>query len=207
MLIDDGVYFDNGDKNYELATCYYLSFHIKSSFFSVEQLECTEKEWMQSTFRNKAEFYHFYTDHLLFSMGQISEIFHVVNNSRSKKRDYNDRREENRTNFRFSESEFPILSNKAYRNTIEHIDEYNINTINEYGGVGGFNFIDDTVDSKLCEELLSDEHRNIYILDMISKRIYITRNDKRIYFYLDELNDELKKLEKFVDDFRSIISK
>ena len=93
-----GVYVDDGDKAYELETCYYLQFHIKSALVSIGYL--LSPDFHNIPFNNKAQYYHYYTDHLLFAMGQITERFQVKDKNKDKlstqEKLYNERREINR---------------------------------------------------------------------------------------------------------------
>lgn len=121
-------------------------------------------------YENKAQYYHYYSDHLLYSPGQITERFRLKDNPSKKEKEYYERRKINRDNYQFTDKDFPILSNKDFRNTIEHIDEHNIKVINDHNGAGGFNYIDDETSEKLVDELLSQRHNHIYTLDLRKKR-------------------------------------
>lgn len=210
---NSGAYFLDDDRPYEFETNYYLHFQIVSALMSTNFLTDPQNE-MLAVFENKAQYYHYYLDHLLYSMGQISERFRTVSKPKSDKIDFNERREKNRKHYDFNESIYPILSNKDYRNTIEHIDEYNINTIITQKGVGGFNYIDMETPEALRQTLLSNRHNHIYTLDLLSGNVYITRNkaeiktgnDSELSFSINELRIELAHLfgkVKWIDEMLS----
>jgi hypothetical protein len=144
-------------------------------------------------------------------MGQISERFRVVSKTKelelkSDQKEYNKKRDSNKEKYNFDASIYPILSNKAYRNTIEHIDEYNVKTIKSQNGVGGFNYIDRDTPEKLKQTLLSNRHNHIYTLDLISGKVYITRDKKELSFSINELRIELAHLDSRVNQLNRLLS-
>ena len=129
---------------------------------------------------SEAQYYHYYSDHLLYSLGQIAERFRLSKNPSAKEKEYYERRKINRQNYQFTDTDFPILSNKDFRNTIEHIDEHNITVINAHNGVGGFNYINDDTSEELVNTLLSHKHNHIYTLDLRKKVLYISKYYTRV---------------------------
>ncbi len=107
----------------------------------------------------------------------------------------------NRGNYQFSEANYPILSDKHARNTIEHIDEHNQVIISKKHGVGGFNVIDSETDMNLIQELKSSRDTHIYTLDLVNKELLIHRKDIDITISLESLHDELLQLQKSVKEF------
>lgn len=206
MLIPNtGIYINDGDTVFEAETNYYLHFQIISALVSIEYIS-NAKYGNTTCFENKAQYYHYYLDHLLYSIGQISERFRVVKNPQKKDVEFNERRKINRVNYNFNEATFPILSNKEYRNTIEHIDEHDINVIISQVGVGGFNYIDEETPDNLKDILLSNWHNHIYTLDLLSGNIYITRNGKKLTLCIGKLKNELIKSQNNVEHLNSFIS-
>lgn len=67
-LLAEGVYIKSDDKGYEVETSYYLNFQIISALASLAKIDSftDSYEW-----ENRCQYYHYYTDHLLFSIGQI----------------------------------------------------------------------------------------------------------------------------------------
>ena len=151
-------------------------------------------------FDSNAQYLHYFTDHLLYSVGQISNRF--ITNTKNR----NKRIEMNCLNFRFDSTNYPILSNKKYRNTIEHIDEYNEYTIKNYDGVGGFNFLDYCENKKMITTVMENRKQHIYTLDLINKKIYIQRKEEELVLDIDKLENELNKLKNSVDYFYKIFS-
>lgn len=199
-LMLQGVYIDTREKAYEAESCYYLDFQIFSALVSIEYINKENPDL--SMFENRYQYYHFYVDHVLYSMGQICNRFII---SRKDTAEIKERKQKNRGNFQFSEDIFPILSNKSARNTIEHIDEYNQKVIEQERGVGGFNLIDEHIDSHLAKELKERWKTHPYTLDLIDKEIWITRNQIPIKISLVELKEELFSLKKNVLSFRETV--
>lgn len=198
-LIAGGLYIDCGDKAYEAETTYYLNFHILSALASKERLLSFENQFI---WENKCQYYHYYCDHLLFSIGQISNRFIVRKKDKTIIRE---RKKLNRMNYHFYENDYPILSNKTARNTIEHIDEYNSDIIENNHGVGGFNLISTDTDVKLIQDLRCNRSIYPYTLDLINNELLIYRNGEDVSVQLDSLHGELLKLQKSVKEFLTYI--
>lgn len=198
-LIANGVYAECDDKSYEIETTYYLNFQIESALFSINKMvsKTDDPFW-----KNKCQYYHYFSDHLLYSIGQITDRFVVTDKDRGLKLE---RKEMNCKNYQFLEGDYPLLSDKRARNMIEHIDEYNQKIISVKKGVGGFNLIDDTVDSNLIEILRKRRDVHPYTLDLLEKKLLIRRKNENIDIKLDELRDELIKLRKTVQSFASYL--
>ena len=105
-LIANGVYAECDDKSYEIETTYYLDFQIASALFSIQQLFSATDI---SVWRNKCQHYHYYSDHLLYSIGQITDRFVVTDKDRGLKLE---RKEMNCKNYQFLEGDYPLLSDK-----------------------------------------------------------------------------------------------
>ena len=201
-LITTGLYARCDDVANEAETTYYLRFYINSALISLYMISNYNSK-DDNIYESKGQYYHFYVDHLLYSMGQISERFRL--SKKCKKNEYDERRIINRKNYQFSDKEFPILSNKDFRNTIEHIDEHNINVIAEYTGVGGFNYIDDSTSESLNDKLLSKRINHIYTLNLRKNEVYITRNGNELTLDLTSLKAELNHLMENANSFASFI--
>lgn len=205
-LIKPGIYAKNDDLANEAETTYYLRFHIKSALISLHMISSYDKK-DDVIYESKAQYYHFYTDHLLYSLGQIAERFRLSSkkNPTAKEIEYNERRKINRNNYQFTDKEFPILSDKSFRNTVEHIDEHNVDIIDNHIGVGGFNYIDDSTSDELIDMLLSNRHNHIYTLNLKTMEIYITRQENKLTLDLTLLTSELNHLLDNVNSFASFI--
>lgn len=198
-MMGQGIYEDTGDKPFEFESCYYLSFQIASALYSLACIE-NYKSGKLDIFKSEAQYLHYCTDHLLYSMGQISSRF-----IKSRSNQQKERVRLNCLNFQFSSECYPILSNKNYRNTIEHIDEYNQYVIERFHGVGGFNFVDIGVDPEMMHHVLQNKQQHIYTLDLIDRKIYIQRKEQELILNIDELKSELTRLRNSVDSFYDII--
>ena len=89
---------------------------------------------------------------------------------------------------------------------MEHLEEYNIKTIEKKRGVGGFNTIDKSSSKDLVEALKKRDDVHIYTLDRINGAIYVKRNEKKIYLDLHSLKTDLEKLSiriDYVNEMRS----
>ena len=197
-LLQNGMYAKNEDFPYEVEETYYLQFHIKSALIAIHKL--TTADIKTEDFESVAQYYHFYSDHLLFSWGQITNRF-KLNTSRGKAV---------RCNYLYNKTNFPILSCRYPRNTIEHLDENNRRIIEEGKGVGGFNFIDNTTPEILSNFLRKERHTHPYTYDYKKKKLLIERveddnTSKRLTINLQKLEKELKTLKKNVDDFYDFI--
>lgn len=199
-LLFPGCYSDSGEKAYEKESCYYIEFQIISSLASIEYI--TNENIDCSAFNNKFQYYHYYCDHLMYSLGQISNRFII--NDRNDKGINLERKQMNIKNFFFDKDTFPILSNKQAKNTIEHIDEFNNEIISRNNGVGGFNVIDKETSEEFVNAIDNDMH--IYTLNLVKREILVIRKQEKIVINLDELKNELLTLKEKVSDLLSIIS-
>lgn len=97
-----------------------------------------------------------------------------------------------RKNYDISEKEFPILSNKTFRNTNEHFDE-RIDMVN--GQLGDWNIITSKTEPDIQKEILTELH--LRTVDLASWTYYTCdRQMRKISFSLKGLKSELEQLEK-----------
>lgn len=186
-FLSSGCYVESGEKAYEAESAYYLEFQIKSALYSMERIY----KGFDGGFDSKYQYYHYYTDHLLFSLGQICNRFVIDEKDQGITLE---RKQANRNNFEFTEEKYPILSDKRGRNTIEHIDEHDQKIIEKENGVGGFNLIDSETSADLIETFRSKRKTHIYTLDLINGTLLISRKEKKIDISLDEIKKELLAL-------------
>lgn len=184
-IILRSIVCDDESISKKIELSYYIDFYIKSSYVSIDNLR-RDLDTDLFGFDNKAQFYHYYLDHLLYSMGQISIRLKDINNIDV----FND--------LMVSEEDYPILINKQYRNTIEHINEYNLYAIDHYGAAGGFNYIDKDVDQSLVESIMKNKQTYTYTFDRINMRVLIYRNNNELSFDIDNLIIELNHLEDVI---------
>ena len=199
-----GVYLppDNVEKAHEAESSYYMDFYIQSALFSMEKLMSSKPEITGDM--NKVQYYHYYTDHLLFALGQISNRFVLKKNEKEL---YKKRKEQNRMNFDFSDEKYPLLSSKRARNVLEHIDERDMDTILEDGSVGGFNLIDIEADEKFVRIISKERIRYLYSLNLQRNEIWLydRKNDATIDISLEKLEEELQSLSYSVRCFIDMI--
>lgn len=186
-FLSSGIYFRTSEMPYEVESSYYLKYQIKSALISIDKL----MQDFDIAFDSKCQYCHYYTDHLLYSYGQISNRFVITPKDVGLTRE---RKEANRRNFEFTEVKYPILSDKRARNTIEHIDEHNQPIIEEYRGVGGFNLIEQETPDELVSKLQNRRKNHPYTLDLVRGEIMIVRNGTNIDVNLASLKLELLAL-------------
>lgn len=200
MPLVSGVYIKNSETPYEAESCYYLDFQITSALFSIDRLFSEPVE--HPLFRNKCQYYHYYTDHLIYTLGQISSRFVIT----PKDKGINlERKQANVQNFGFSDDTFPILSDRDVRNTIEHIDEHNQSIIKENKGVGGFNMIDSKTSEESVAFFRNNRLTHPYTLDLLAHEILVVRKGNNVEINLDDLKEELLQLKRKVDYFHDIV--
>ena len=188
-----GVYFlqDKTEVAYEAESIYYIDFYILSALYAIEKLR--KYDGATNSTLSKFQYYHFYTDHVLFALGQISNRFvESEKNSELLK----ERKRRNCMNYGFSDDTFPLLSNKRARNVLEHIDEYDVETISEKGGVGGFNLIDENTEEEVLLALSDMRTMHLYTLNLVEGEIWIydPKHNGNINLKLEELVEELNAL-------------
>lgn len=157
---------------------------------------------IDTDFDSKYQYYHFYADHLLYSLGQIGNRFIATDKDRGLNLE---RKNANCINFEFTQEKYPILSDKSGRNTIEHIDEHNQSIIKNEKGVGGFNLIDFDTDNSLIDVFTTRRKTHPYTLDLINQKIMIMRKGNEIDIGLYDLKQELLNLYDKVIYFRETL--
>ncbi len=188
------------DRPYEAESAYYMNFQIVSALASLDHLISLRDDGYE--WENRFEYYHYYSDHLLFSMGQIANRLIDKENDNEEKRK---RKESNRNNFQFSKDRFPLLSDKRPRNAVEHIDERNLPIIKEHQGVGGFNLIDADVEEQLIVYLREHKDTHPYTLDLLSGALLIRDKEEDLTIDFKELKAELSALQDNVKFFLNMM--
>lgn len=188
---ETGMYFETTeDWAYELESTYYINFHTDSALYALRHILDYANEKV-IIFDSACEYYHFYCDHLIFSIGQISNRFKITGREYESIRK---QKELNIRNFDFNAKDYPELSKKQIRNTIEHIDEYDNKIILESSCVGGFNVIDDSSNEKLKQDLKGNRKNHPYTLNLVEKKLWVTRNDDELTLDLIRLRQELNRV-------------
>ena len=188
------MYIRNADYNREVFVNYQLNYLVETALFSLNHILNDNSNDLG--FDNKIHYYRFFVDHLLMCLGQINDYL-------VPKRQTNDAISLNRNLYGFTESEFPIISNKNPRNLVEHLGERNNITINNNSGVGGFNVLFPDSDTELVESINNNPELYPYTLDKESNRILFSDNRGRVKggvenysVNLISLNNELSELKK-----------
>lgn len=191
------------DAPFEAESCYYLNFQVVSALAAIEYITVRQPQLL-SAFENKYQYYHYHTDHLIYSIGQISARFVTNKNDNEIMRE---RKQLNIKNFQFSSDAFPVLSDRRCRNTIEHIDEHNQKIIERCDGVGGFNLIAEDTPPDLIEFLRNKRTVQPYTLDLLDREILIVRSGEELLsINLDSLKEELLRLLSNIKYFKEISS-
>ena len=193
-MIAPGVYSDDEDKPFEVESGYYLDFQIICALFSIENI-LNRTICNLGLLKNKYQYYHYYCDHLIFSIGQIANRFDVKDSDAGL---ILERKNANIRNFDFSKTKYPILSDKKIRNTIEHIDEHNQKIIKKHCGVGGFNLIDTDTDADVVTALTTNKKIHPYTMDLLKRTLLKMRNDSELTLNLEDLRNELLALQESV---------
>lgn len=197
-----GIFIDAPEEiPFEAEECYFLNFQITSALASLDYLLAGHYD-DSMPFDSKYEYYHFYTDHLLYSWGQIANRFTVNEKDKGIRLE---RKERCKGNFFFAEDQYSMLNDKRARNTIEHLDEYNQKIIEEHKGVGGFNLIDSSVDENLVSLLRSRRDIHPYTLDLLLNQLHLQRNGEALTFDLLKLKEELLLLRDSVRTYRLLM--
>ncbi|MBR7033054.1 MAG: hypothetical protein IKI03_05435 [Clostridia bacterium] len=192
--IGKGIYVEDNNRPFEFESAYYLDFHITSALVSICHLT-SNNDSVFSEFENKYQYYHYYSDHLLFSLGQIANRFIITRNDSSKMKTM---KIMNSKTFIFDSLTYPLLSNKKVRNAVEHIDEHNHNVIEEIGGVGGFNIIDKETNESIIEALKNNKKAHRYTLNLTTGELYVRYMQEEYTISFDGVKRELLTLRKSV---------
>lgn len=207
-LLSRGVYSKSEDYSYELETTYQLKYYISSALISIDCILELE-DAMVNRFENKIRYYRYYVDNLFYFLGLINDRFVYKRNRNEDELNHEkeNRVSLNKSNYQFEESKFVILSNKIPRNIIEHLDERNVKMIMDRNGVGGFNVLFKDSNNKMNESIRTNRMMYPYTLDLVNNKVLFydaqAKCDDMKKFEIDvlEIQDELKRLEKNVDDF------
>ena len=113
----------------------------------------------------------------------------------------------NRESYNYSKSRFPILTDATFRNFIVHIFERNLQHIDDFKAVGGFNYFDSNTDGKLRNEYINGKFQNI-TLDLVNNNIVIKEKKSNYnpqYLNIESIKNELDDLKKTNDIIGSYI--
>lgn len=185
--IKTGVYSQCVDsfKNESLhkkETTYYLKYNSDKGLYAIERLY----ENYEGTLQEMCTYYHMHLDMLFQAVGMIINRF----NPQKKKGNILLQSENNCIEYDFNTENYPLLSDKSFRNFIEHIDERDEILIEKKAYYGTFNLIYPHMDNKLKEELLNENKQQNNLLNL----------ENMTYTILDiEKNDTKDIVKKVID--------
>lgn len=200
----NGAWIEYKDEfYYDFETTYYLKYNIEKAKMALNKLYKEESEATQ--YSNRCVYYHIYIDLLMQAMGQIANRFLHLNKEKEEEQRI---RNKNQKEYQFNNENYPLLSNKIFRNFVEHIDEKNLIFIRENGGVGGFNVIfEETTEEEEKGFLNIKRQNNTLNLKKHCYFIYDNREQKMISLNLDELYLELNQLSEINQTIWEYITK
>ena len=113
----------------------------------------------------------------------------------------------NRKNYKFTEEQYKLLSDKEPRNLVEHLDERNEKEIEVFKSVGGFNVLLDN--EQVVDSIGEKPELYPYTLDLRNSSLILYnikhQENPQCIIYLAQLESEMKTLKKSVDCFMSIL--
>lgn len=175
-------------------TTYYLRYNSQKGLYAIRKL----LEYYEGTPQEKCFNYHIYLDLLFESVGMIINRF----KPHKKRGNILIQSQKNCIEYDFNNNNYPLLSDKSFRNFIEHIDERNEALIENKVYYGTFNLIYSKMDKKTKNDLLSTERQQNNLLNLEDMTYTILDVEKHNNGYhivkkvinINMLKDELKKI-------------
>ena len=142
---------------YRFEHNYYIKYNCQKALFAIGQLENN-----RGNNQNDCQTCHYYLDLLFEATGLI------INRFRTSGKDSNREKQikNNIIEYEFSDKEYPLLSNKNFRNFLEHIDEKDEVLIDKGIFFGTFNVIFPKMDDSVKNDLLNPNKKQNNILDL-----------------------------------------
>ena len=140
-----------GDNNlYHLDNTYYIRYHSQKALYAINKI----KEKKDLSDLEKASFYyHIHVDMLFNAIGMINDRF--VLKEKKYGEEFKNNIIRNQREYEFNDNNYPLLSDKSFRNFIEHIDERGEKLIKYKKYYGTFNFVHPDMDTNLIDGLLN----------------------------------------------------
>ena len=183
---------DNNDYIYHWDNTYYIRYNSKKALFALEKLYAdidVTDSWAA------AFYYHIYLDMLFNAVGLINDRF-IIKKEMSK--ELKDNITRNRKEYDFNSETYYWLSDKSFRNFIEHINSRCDKLIKNGKYHGAFNFIHPNIKQKVQEALASNEKMQNNLLNLINKTYVILDTTDgsitRKVIPLDKLKQELESI-------------
>ena len=178
-----------GDSNiYHFDDTYYIRYYSKKALFALEKIY---EDINLSNLEEASFYYHIYVDLLFDAVGLINDRFVFKNRNYSEELEKNINR--NIIEYDFTSDNYPLLSDKGFRNFIEHINERSELLIKNKKYYGTFNFVHESMKKELCEELLSEDKPQNNILNLINKTYNIIDENEGVLIKKSISLEELKK--------------
>lgn len=178
---------------YQKESSYYLKYNSDKALYAIEKLL---KEY-KGNIQEKCLYYHIYLDLLFQSVGMI------INRFKPHKKTGNifEQAKNNCIEYEFNKENYPLLSNKSFRNFIEHIDERDEVLIDKGMFFGTFNVIYKGMDNEIREGLLNPKQQQNNLLNLEEMTYSILdierttgENIERKDINIIELKKELEKI-------------
>lgn len=193
-IANTGAWVDSGNRVFEAENAYYLKYNIEKAIFALNMI--LEQKPDFNIFSNNIVYYHTFLDLLIEALGQISSRFNKNNKKYKTDEKYKDVINLNISNYDFTYDNYPNLSIRKVRNFVTHINEYNIDFINENSSVGGFNVIFNDSDVEFIDAL-KDKKKHNNTLDLRNNIYYVTSaNGKEYKLFIKEVKIELTNLKE-----------
>ena len=186
---------------YQFESAYYIKYNSKKALYALSKISNGDDI---KNVEEKCFYYHLYLDLLFQAVGMIINRFKVGNKIGNRACQV----QNNCQQYNFNETEYPLLSDKSFRNFIEHIDERDEFLIDNNIYYGTFNLIYPQMDSKIKEGLLdlNKEQNNLLNIENMTYTIldYNRLKDKKTQ--INRKTIDLKKLELEIKKMNKISS-
>ena len=180
--------FDNEGK-YRFEHTYYLKYNSKKALYLIDQLFSLNMRGENDIFLA-----HVFIDSVFQSAGLIYSRFRLDKATGNHKK----QNENNIKEYEFDERSYPLLSDKDFRNFIEHIEENDQQLIDNGQFFGTFNVVYPDLDSELKEKLLTSHQNNMLDLEKKTYSILLVKGEDHHLepktISLDELRQEFQKI-------------
>ena len=191
-------YFEAGEDSMEFLYAHLTVKNIDFALISLSYILDNETDIDYKRYRDERTFYFFHIQSILSACGIINDVFYSNNMpwSNTRHRQIN-RGKLLRDTFGVCKRRFPIIFDKAARNTNVHFDE----RIDSFGwNVGDYNIIDDSTTDRIRHTLLNQYHLRTFDRTNGCYYTYVRNRDqlvtKTINFY--ELRGQLEELRDII---------
>lgn len=202
---NDGSYTFHVDKwpkesIYKFETTFYIKYNSSKALFAISKLFGPFKGNLQ----DRCFFYHIYLDLLFESVGQLINRFNPVKKPNSNIwKNIENQAEKTKKEYGYDKRSYQLLTDKDFRNFIEHIDEKDEVLVNDNLYFGTFNLIYPHMNKKIKENLLNPKKPQNNLLNLIDKTYTIyfvnNKNNKKEIKTID-----LKELKKEIEEINVI---